>query len=85
MIEQYASAFSWTALANIQQEYPNKLDHVMNDAADLQSPRALHPLFYQAVEKRSARSEFWSRSAVVRIVRRAPQAKNRRDRRRPAQ
>ena len=42
-----ADALAAVALQNIVQEYPNKLDHVINGAHDLLSPRALHPVFFR--------------------------------------
>ena len=41
-----ASKFAQVALGHLTREYPNKLDHVMAGDADVQSPRALHPIFY---------------------------------------
>jgi hypothetical protein len=41
-----ASHFAQLALKCVRQEYPNKLDHVMNGPQEVQSPRALHPSFY---------------------------------------
>src|SRR5436309_14089046 len=46
MTPALASAFAGLALAHVTREYPNKLDHVMNDAGDVRTPRALHPIFY---------------------------------------
>jgi len=43
---EMASLFSGIVLSNVTREYPNKMDHVMIDAADIKGPRALHPLFY---------------------------------------
>ena len=43
---EIASRFSGIVLSNVTREYPNKMDHVMLDAADVKGPRALHPLFY---------------------------------------
>ena len=44
-----ASAFARLALANVEREFPNKLDHVMASAADVAPPRALHPAFEEDV------------------------------------
>ena len=30
----------------LQQEYPNKLGQVLNNAQELRSPSSLHPIFY---------------------------------------
>jgi hypothetical protein len=40
-----ASRFARVALGHVAREYPNKLDHVLDGAVDLESPRALHPIF----------------------------------------
>src|SRR5258708_13163008 len=41
-----ASRFVRLALTCVRKEYPNKLDHVMNGAPEVRSPRDLHPAFY---------------------------------------
>jgi Protein of unknown function (DUF2891) len=51
--------FADLALACVQREYPNKLDHVMADARDVQSPRALHPAFYGCFDWHSAVHGHW--------------------------
>jgi hypothetical protein len=43
MTPQQASAFARLALKGIRKEYPNKPGDVLNDAADVKSPRAMHP------------------------------------------
>ncbi|MCC6418602.1 MAG: DUF2891 family protein, partial [Gemmataceae bacterium] len=46
LTQQQASAFARLALKGIQKEYPNKLGIVLNGAADVKGPKALHPAFY---------------------------------------
>src|SRR5258708_484366 len=46
LTQERASGFARLALKGIRKEYPNKLDHVLNGAPDVQGPRALHPAFY---------------------------------------
>ena len=46
LTSELAAKFARLALSHVTREFPNKLDHVINDAADLKSPRDLHPLFY---------------------------------------
>ena len=41
-----ASWFARLGLANVRREYPHSLQHVINSAEDVRSPRALHPAFY---------------------------------------
>ena len=54
-----ASRFAELALANIQREYPNKLDQVLNRPEDLRPPRALHPVFYGSYDWHSAVHAHW--------------------------
>ncbi len=57
------------ALRGIQQEYPNKPDHVLNSSADLREPRALHPAFYGSFDWHSSVHGHWM---LVRLLRRFP-------------
>lgn len=68
-LAQYASAFAHTALNNIQREFPNKLDHVMNDASEVQSPRMLHPVFYGSFDWHSSVHMHW---LLVKLLRDYP-------------
>jgi Protein of unknown function (DUF2891) len=43
---QLASTFARTALANVEREYPAKLDHVLASDRDARPARALHPAFH---------------------------------------
>ncbi|MDY7573441.1 DUF2891 domain-containing protein [Actimicrobium sp. CCI2.3] len=64
-----ASAYARIALDNIGQEYPNKLDHVMNTAVDVRSPRDLHPVFFGSYDWHSAVHMHW---LLVRLLHRQP-------------
>jgi hypothetical protein len=64
-----ASHFAQLALKCIQREYPNKLDHVMNDASEVQSPKALHPAFYGCYDWHSSVHGHWM---LVHLLRRFP-------------
>lgn len=66
---EQGSLFAHMALAGIQREYPNKLDHVINGPDDLQSPRALHPAFYGCFDWHSAVHSHWM---LVRLLRELP-------------
>lgn len=66
---QQASAFAQVALHNVRQEYPNKLDHVMNDGADVVPPRSLHPVFYGSYDWHSCVHMHW---LLVRLLRSFP-------------
>ena len=44
--EKQASHFAALALKCVAREYPNKPEHVINNADEVRSPKALHPAFY---------------------------------------
>src|SRR6185436_7430652 len=66
---QLASKFASLALSHVGREYPNKLDHIINDASELQSPRALHPVFFGSFDWHSCVHGYW---LLARIYRRFP-------------
>ena len=59
--------FAALAQANITQEFPNKLDHTINSAADVQTPRALHPVFYGSYDWHSAVHMHWLLARLLRL------------------
>lgn len=69
LTQETASGFARIALKCIRREYPNKLDHVMNDKHEVQSPRALHPAFYGCFDWHSAVHGHWM---LVRLLRSFP-------------
>jgi hypothetical protein len=69
LTQDRASVFAKLALANIQREYPNKPEHVLNGTADILSPRALHPAFYSSYDWHSCVHGQWM---LVRLSRRFP-------------
>ena len=69
LTRQTASHFSKLALQCLHREYPNKLDHVMNDENEVQSPRALHPAFYGCYDWHSAVHGHWM---LVRLLKLFP-------------
>lgn len=54
-----ADAFARVALANVVRQYPGKQDHVLADAADVRSPRDLHPAFYGSFDWHSCVHMHW--------------------------
>src|SRR5947209_19288317 len=64
---EIASLFSGIVLSNVTREYPNKMDHVMLDAADVKGPRALHPVFYGSFDWHSCVHSYWLLSRVYRL------------------
>ena len=68
------ASFAVLALANIEQEFPNKLDHTMNSAADVQAPRKLHPVFYGSYDWHSAVHMHWLLARLLRLYPALPEA-----------
>ncbi len=66
---QEAGRFAALALRCLGREYPNKLDHVMNGAGEVQGPRALHPAFYGCFDWHSAVHGHWM---LVRLLKDFP-------------
>ncbi|HEU4875409.1 MAG TPA: DUF2891 family protein, partial [Pyrinomonadaceae bacterium] len=46
LTEKQASHFAALALKCVSREFPNKPEHVINNASEVKSPKALHPAFY---------------------------------------
>jgi hypothetical protein len=67
--QKQASAFARLALKGLQREFPNKPGHVLNDAADAKTPKALHPAFYGCFDWHSSVHGHWM---LVRILRKFP-------------
>ena len=62
------------ALANIEREFPAKLDHVIADAAVSASPRALHPAFFGSFDWHSCVHAHWLLVRVMKLHPRLPEA-----------
>jgi hypothetical protein len=75
LTQEHASRFAKLALKGIRKEYPNKPDHVMNDAADVLSPKALHPAFYGCLDWHSSVHGHWMLVRLLRLFPDLPEAK----------
>jgi hypothetical protein len=64
----FASKLASLALAHVQREYPNKLDHVLNGPEDLRGPRELHPVFYGSFDWHSNVHGYWLLATVYRLA-----------------
>jgi Protein of unknown function (DUF2891) len=62
-----AERFAVLALQNIGEQWPHKLDHVINAPQDLQAPIALHPAFYGAYDWHSAVHMHWTLARILRL------------------
>jgi hypothetical protein len=56
---ELARQLAQIALGHVTQEFPNKLDHLMSGPADVQTPRALHPVFYGSFDWHSCVHGYW--------------------------
>jgi hypothetical protein len=75
LTEQQASHFAALALKCVTKEYPNKLDHVVDDASQVQSPRALHPAFYGCYDWHSCVHGHWLLARLLRLYPALPEAR----------
>lgn len=66
-----AGRFTRLALDCVRREYPNLIHHVMADASEVASPRALTPAFYGCYDWHSAVHGHWM---LARLVRQFPDA-----------
>jgi hypothetical protein len=76
LTSELAAQLAKIALAHVTREYPNKLDHVMAGPADVQAPRALHPVFYGSLDWHSCVHGYW---LLARLRRTFPQLPQRSD------
>ncbi len=75
MTPEQASAFAQLALKGLRREYPNKPDHVLNEAGDARTPRALHPAFYGCFDWHSSVHGHWMLTRLLRRFPALPEAK----------
>jgi hypothetical protein len=67
LTEEIASAFAGVALANIDRDYPRRLDHLLGSAGDELRPRLVHPAFYGSYDWHSAVHMHWLLVRVARL------------------
>jgi hypothetical protein len=63
-----ASRFAQIALGNVEREYPHKLDHVTTGPGDVDTPHALHPVFYGSFDWHSCVHGYWLLAGLHRRV-----------------
>lgn len=64
---EMATHFARLALAHVTREYPNKLDHVLLGAEDVQSPSILHPVFFGSFDWHSCVHGYWLLATIRRL------------------
>jgi len=67
--KERAAKFAAMAMRCIEQEYPNKLSHVMNNEKEVLNPRTLHPAFYGCFDWHSAVHGHWM---LIRLLKTFP-------------
>ena len=74
LTREQASRFARLALKCVAKEYPNKLDHVINDRGEVENPRALHPAFYGCFDWHSSVHGHWMLVRLLRTFADLPEA-----------
>lgn len=69
-----AERFATVALAHVEREYPNKMDHVLAGPEDVQGPRALHPIFFGSFDWHSCVHGYWLLARLLRAYPDLPDA-----------
>jgi len=69
-----ASHFAALALKCVAKEYPNKLDHTINDSSEVRQPRTLHPAFYGCLDWHSSVHGHWMLVRLLRLFPDLPEA-----------
>jgi len=70
LTDETAAGFAGLALKCSQQEYPNKLSHVMNDSSEVLPPKVLHPVFFGCFDWHSCVHGHW---LMVRLLKTFPE------------
>ena len=71
---EIAARFARIALGHVRQEYPHKLDHVMDGPEDVRGPQALHPIFYGSFDWHSCVHGYWTVLRIRRLFPDLPEA-----------
>ena len=69
LTEKQASHFAALALKCVAREFPNKPEHVINNASEVKSPKALHPAFYGCYDWHSSVHGHWM---LIRLLKTFP-------------
>ena len=75
LTQAQASNLAKLPLKCVRKEYPNKLDHVMNDGGEVQRPKALHPAFYGCFDWHSSVHGHWMLVRLLKAFPNLPESK----------
>ncbi len=64
---EIAERFAGLTLGHLGREFPNHPGHVLTSAADLRTPRALHPVFYGSYDWHSCVHGWWQVARLGRL------------------
>jgi hypothetical protein len=67
--EKQASHFAALALKCVSREFPNKPEHVINNASEVKAPKVLHPAFYGCYDWHSSVHGHWM---LIRLLKTFP-------------
>lgn len=69
-----AARFARLTLGHLGQEYPHKLDHVLDGDGDALPPRVLHPIFHGSFDWHSCVHGWWQVLTLARLYPELPEA-----------
>jgi Protein of unknown function (DUF2891) len=69
LTEKQASHFAALAMKCVSREFPNKPEHVINNASEVKGPKVLHPAFYGCYDWHSSVHGHWM---LVRLLKMFP-------------
>jgi len=72
--EKQASHFAALALKCVGREFPNKPEHVINNASEVRSPKELHPAFYGCYDWHSSVHGHWMLIKLLKTFPSIPEA-----------
>ncbi|HWW74948.1 MAG TPA: DUF2891 domain-containing protein [Pyrinomonadaceae bacterium] len=75
LTEAQASHFARLALRCARKEYPNKIEHTLNDESQVRPPKALHPAFYGCYDWHSSVHGHWLLARLLRLYPSLPEAR----------
>jgi hypothetical protein len=73
--QEQASHFARLALKCTRKEYPNKIEHVINDENQVRPPKSLHPAFYGCYDWHSSVHGHWLLAHLLRLYPELPEAR----------
>src|ERR1700741_340798 len=77
--EKQASHFASLALKCVGREFPNKPEHVINNASEVSSPKTLHPAFYGCYDWHSSVHGQWMLVRLLKTFPNLPESRQIRD------